>query len=546
MPLYLRHGPPGTGKTSTLCDKVAEAITYWGSHRIMVCSLTRTAAAAIHAKNVPIDPKQIGTLHSHCYRMIGGPKIANTKIHQFNEETNEQYRLSARHIAAKFSEENDNQEILVDQHAESLFSRYGYLRAAAIPRDQWSPSILDFAECWENWKERHEYLDFQDLIDVVHRDFDGPPKQIMYVAADEAQDHSVSELKLLEKWAQTTNVALFSDEDQCIFDFRGADAAHLHQMPFDSIKELNHSYRLPKTVRDYALRWIEQLTDRRKIIYNPRDALGSVRRITASFSDPEALWQDYEQNFRDQDVMFIASCGYMLQPMITFLKEHGIPFHNPYRHTDSTWNPLARRSGVTSTVDRVRDFLSVGTTGQNRWTLRQFQRWSEMITANGLLVHGAKEKLKHQVEDWPKHIEMPTMGDDEFSEYFVSPEAAYDVYQHAWGGDAGWLLQRCLGRFEKPLEYSARIVGRSGVRALYGTPRVVVGTIHSVKGGEASCVFLSPDVSPEAYRTAWSTKDTGSLIRTAYVGMTRAKENLVLCGSSRHQCLKWLNQEETT
>jgi len=59
---------------------------------------------------------------------------------------------------------------------------------------------------------------------------------------------------------------------------------------------------------------------------------------------------------------------------------------------------------------------------------------------------------------------------------------------------------------------------------------VIVGTIHSVKGGEADVVCLFPDLSGEgdaAYQQAGAPRD--SVIRQFYVGMTRARETLYIC-----------------
>jgi superfamily I DNA/RNA helicase len=56
-----------------------------------------------------------------------------------------------------------------------------------------------------------------------------------------------------------------------------------------------------------------------------------------------------------------------------------------------------------------------------------------------------------------------------------------------------------------------------------------VGTIHSVKGGEADVVFLFPDMSQAgdaAYQRHGPARD--AVIRLFYVGMTRAREALYL------------------
>jgi superfamily I DNA/RNA helicase len=61
---------------------------------------------------------------------------------------------------------------------------------------------------------------------------------------------------------------------------------------------------------------------------------------------------------------------------------------------------------------------------------------------------------------------------------------------------------------------------------------VVVGTIHSVKGGQADVVYLFPDLSPAGdaqYRRPGPTRDP--VIRTFYVGATRARETLYICSA---------------
>jgi superfamily I DNA/RNA helicase len=61
-------------------------------------------------------------------------------------------------------------------------------------------------------------------------------------------------------------------------------------------------------------------------------------------------------------------------------------------------------------------------------------------------------------------------------------------------------------------------------------PRVVVGTIHSVKGGQADVVYLFPDLSQAGaaqYERSGAPHD--SVIRLFYVGATRARETLYIC-----------------
>src|SRR3990170_6850084 len=66
-------GPPGTGKTTYLSRQVR--LAYEAGHEVMVCSLTRTAAAEVAGRDLPLSKDAIGTLHSHAYRALGRGKI---------------------------------------------------------------------------------------------------------------------------------------------------------------------------------------------------------------------------------------------------------------------------------------------------------------------------------------------------------------------------------------------------------------------------------------------------------------------------------------
>jgi superfamily I DNA/RNA helicase len=58
----------------------------------------------------------------------------------------------------------------------------------------------------------------------------------------------------------------------------------------------------------------------------------------------------------------------------------------------------------------------------------------------------------------------------------------------------------------------------------------VVGTVHSVKGGQADVVYLFPDLSRAGdshYQVSGPLRD--SVLRVFYVGATRARETLYIC-----------------
>ena len=72
--IHYVHGPPGTGKTYFLQQKVAQSVDEYGADKVLVCSLTKTAAGEILARGVDLPKGQVGTLHSICFRALGVTK----------------------------------------------------------------------------------------------------------------------------------------------------------------------------------------------------------------------------------------------------------------------------------------------------------------------------------------------------------------------------------------------------------------------------------------------------------------------------------------
>ena len=94
--------------------------------------------------------------------------------------------------------------------------------------------------------------------------------------------------------------------------------------------------------------------------------------------------------------------------------------------------------------------------------------------------------------------------------------AALDSLMEAWEGDyrglLDWWRDRVTADLAERVKYPADIAARRGPRALLETPKVVVGTIHSVKGGQADVVYLFPDLS-QAGDAQYAARRRGARLR---------------------------------
>ena len=90
------------------------------------------------------------------------------------------------------------------------------------------------------------------------------------------------------------------------------------------------------------------------------------------------------------------------------------------------------------------------------------------------------------------------------------------------------------------MEYPIAIAKKQGRATLREEPKICVGTIHSTKGGQSDTVFILPDLSPSAMRQFTKPGDgRDGIIRTFYVGMTRARERLVMAGRWSSASIDW-------
>ena len=218
----------------------------------------------------------------------------------------------------------------------------------------------------------------------------------------------------------------------------------------------------------------------------------------------------------------------MVDFICKFLRKSGIPFHNPYRTANGGWNPLLSRKGAVTSSDRLYAFLfpdndNPETTNVDRWSKESMARWVPLL--GGVFKSGTKEMVK------AGHFKLPqTLGD---WRYFFKNESDLEACLRL---DIDWFRKNVISSKRGVMEFPVEIATKRGRDALQERPRIIVGTIHSVKGGEADNVFVFPDVS---YRAMKQEGNMDSIIRMFYVAMTRAKKSLTLCGPSTRYAVEW-------
>lgn len=535
---YRAIGPPGCGKTTWLAKQVARAVAKHGPSSVLLASLTRAAAAELGGRGMDVDEQAIGTLHAHAYRALNRPQLAQDKKHveawnaHVSKSGREHWRLST------YLDENDMGKANTEDGTEGdgYHEQAETYRHKCIPFDQWpNESVKAWFEGWQDFKEMSYAMDFTDMIVKATEVIDHAPGDPRFIFLDEAQDLSLLELTLARKWADRCETFIMvGDPDQCLYEWRGSSPLNFEnpKLPEERYKYLSQSYRVPAAVHRVAVKWIEQIKNRRPVEYHPRrdeegnEVEGKCRILMPgelSYQDAEELIRDAKQYLDEgKTVMFLGTAGYMLNPLVKHMREEGMTFHNPYNRKRGDWNPLGSRGrrGSISMHERVKA-LTWGDWLQDKRALRIV---IEMLK----LEHFRNSKSINT--DYIMKLTEGTVHGDELNRIFTEEAMAKMISM-----DLDWFKSGLKAQYKtRSFDYCKTIVEKHGEVELGNEPKIIVGTIHSVKGGEADVVYVFPELSPAA-DDMWqgTNEDRAGVYRAFYVAMTRAREELVLCGPSK-------------
>jgi hypothetical protein len=159
------------------------------------------------------------------------------------------------------------------------------------------------------------------------------------------------------------------------------------------------------------------------------------------------------------------------------------------------------------------------------WTYRDLKSWASWLRSTGILKPDAGAQIEQSIDSALVTPEQLTYL------FEAGPlNSLLTTFQGDYRQLLDWWRRRLAAPFHSRVKFPAEVALRGGPKVLNESPKVIVGTIHSVKGGEADVVFLFPDVSPAAgaeYQRYGPQRD--AVIRLFYVGITRTRRTLYIC-----------------
>jgi DNA helicase-2/ATP-dependent DNA helicase PcrA len=338
---------------------------------------------------------------------------------------------------------------------------------------------MQFVEAYSKYKVDEGFLDFTDLLEQID-----VPLDVDVIFCDEAQD--LSKLQWRAFWiiaAQARRVILAGDDDQAVFTWAGADPASFVAQKADAVHILDQSYRVPSSVHEVALRLTHLMKGRQIKDWSPRPVQGEVR---TSLTPEGAL--DYLSD--TGSILILYRSHFQMRGVEQRLRSLGQPYNTIWGPGHGLeWGPAIRY------WERLRAD-KVPVTAEEALIV---------ITAVDYEDHDVAQKLEN----------MPSLLQVSLSDLEQPDRPWYEALTKIKPADR---------------QYLRNLLSRHKPSALTDVPRIKLSTIHSAKGTEADHVILNTDLSKRCKELIWNAPGTEE--RVFYVGVTRAKETLTICGNT--------------
>lgn len=535
-------GPPGCGKTTYLVSEIRRLVLDKGPNCVAIASFSRTGAQEIRSR-VEIDLASYGlkipdarckTVHGLAYSTIRGSDGA-TEIAEVGKLADEWNRINTADPASMIPVRKDKVEDLATHDLMTVvkgagehlanYSRIRNLQLADLKMDPaWSPEFQLWVDRWEAFKEENDAVDFTDMIVRAY----ALDPEIRYLFVDEAQDLTPLEAQTVRTWGQELDLLILSgDDDQSIYSFRGGrpDVMLTPHIDKSMKKILGQSYRLPSVIKEFAEGYVKANVRLRETKeFEPRVEGGYIEALVTNYEEAQRIANRIEVEEKRGSVMVLTSCRYMLDQILTCLKLRGVLFRNPYQPKMGRWN-----SSNNAILSRLCEYLkALPCEGEPvaRWTWKCIAKFTEFWEASKIkeLSGGLFKKTDFKSEGTSKETASNIVGIGDF---------AMMLNMNASELTPEFFFEMLMPSKKKASTFARAAFARYGYGIVNARPRICPGTIHSVKGAEADTVILFPDISKASAEDDHPDM-ADNLARLFYVGMTRAKKQLLL-GSPKNQ-----------
>jgi len=476
-------GPPGTGKTTTLLNEVDKYLKQTDPNRIGYFSFTQKAAyeardRAMDKFNYSEDDlPYFRTLHSLAFRRLGIKK-ENVMQRRHYEDLGKKINMRLDY------NEYDKQYSGLFTTGSDILRIIHLARLKGItPEQQFNlkehtqnirvKELKEVSHQLQEYKKLYNLIDFTDMIENFIKSDASPKFDVVFI--DEAQDLSQTQWTMAKSiWDKTQDTYLAGDDDQAIFRWAGADVDSFITQK-GKLLNLTQSYRVPRAVHDVAMGMVKRISNRIHKQWAPK----TDRGLLSYYHNVNEL------DMSSGDWMILARTKYMLNDIEKILHARGFHYKNKFKNN-------YEKDLYDAVIDweklRDKEYLDY----------EQIQRVSSYMSQDNF------EKKSLDYMDKDASYDMQGLKE---RKWLKTDKVWFEAFDEAP---------------EKKVRYIRRM--RENGEKLNKDPRILLSTIHGVKGGECDNVVLLTDLSLNTQRNFERNPDDEN--RLFYVGATRTKNHL--------------------
>ncbi|MBQ4875521.1 MAG: UvrD-helicase domain-containing protein [Rickettsiaceae bacterium H1] len=570
----------GTGKTKTLVSRICHILNenYALPQEIMAVTFTNKAAKEMQSRIVELTnfhPTWVGTFHSIAARIL--------------RKNAEYVNLTGNFtIIDQDDQLNLIKNIIADINPEYIGSRDSRKKIKSIANiiQRWKDKALtpdnievknemqrSALECYRLYQERltlSNAVDFDDLILHNIKIFNNQPQvlelyqdKIKYIMVDEYQDTNMIQYLWLRLLAQKhKNICCVGDDDQSIYSWRGAEISNIlkfsDDFPGAKVIKLEQNYRSNSHILAVAAAVIGENQDRLgKTLWTQNNAGPKVKLMKCYDHKEEArnimsIIADRKE-FKDTAILVRASA--QTRPIEEYAIYYGVPYQiiGGLRFYDRkeikdviSYLKTAANNNDDLAFERI---VNVPKRGIGPTTLKKI--YYAAISAKTSLTWAAhklieqkvikSEKLTillNQIDEWnklsqeinPQDLTELILKSSGYIE-MISQENEIEAISRKENIKELINALKDFNDIDQFLEYVALVTTADNNNNNEG---ISIMTLHAAKGLEFVNVFL-PGWEEEIFPHQRCIKE-GNVEeerRLAYVGITRAKENLCISFAER-------------
>lgn len=559
---------PGSGKTTTLVARLGYMIRekQIPPENILVITFTRSAAADMQRRYASFfgaesaERIQFSTINSFCYSVV----LYYAKMYRRKkpaDETNSPgiIRMLYSKVYGGFSNENDVKEL-----AQTItYIKNMQLSEEQIRELKTSGSSLAVEKMYRAYQEylKENYLmDYDDQILFAHQLLSNlkPVRehfrtQFPYVCVDEAQDTSKIQHEVIRLLAgESRNLFMVGDEDQSIYGFRAAYPKALMDFrknyPGADVMFLETNYRSAKRITELAAKFISGNKNRYEKKMQPaRKDAGVAEVVTLKRRAMQYQWLVERLQSAGEDTAVLYRNNDSAIPVLYALQKAGISCRR--RNMDT----LFFQNRVVQDAVKIMQFALHPDSKDLFWDL--YYKFGVRITKKAAYVasrHPSRrsaDPLLHALEvsdelgqKKREDVRALRMKFQRMRQRNLAGEAISAIrfrmdYKNA-DSEKLFLLQ-ALADPDETIEHF--LLKLDELEQTFSRPQssgqedahVILSTIHASKGLEYPAVVLidaAADILPAA------DNDPEEERRIFYVGMTRARDSLILLDYENEQC----------